>query len=66
VSHDNETLYHLTNMRPEQERYLMDFLVPCRHLVLLLVALGDGKDLLLMLGIKLIRFALEKSMIFSR
>lgn len=43
----------------------MDFLVPCRHLVLLLVALGDGKGLLLVLGIKLIRFALEKNIIFK-
>lgn len=44
----------------------MDFPVPCRHPVLLLVVLGDGKRLLLVLGIKLIRFALEKSMIFKR
>lgn len=43
----------------------MDFPVPCRHLVLLLVALGDGKGLLLVLGIKLIRFALEKNIIFK-
>ena len=42
----------------------MDFPVPCRHLVLLLVALGDGKGLLLVLGIKIIGFAPEKSTIF--
>lgn len=44
----------------------MGFPVPCKHLVLLLVALGDGRGLLLVLGIKLFRFALEKNMIFLK
>lgn len=38
----------------------MNFPVCCRHLILLLMALGDGKGLPLVLGMELIRFALEK------